>query len=64
MKKQLILGMALSAMILNSCGPKVPQLGQATIDEVINAMSFFFQSHGIDDFLNWDRPRLMKSSMP
>lgn len=39
MKKQLILGMALSAMILNSCGPKVPQLGQATIDEVINAMT-------------------------
>ena len=32
MKKQLILGMALSAMILNSCGPKVPQLGQAISD--------------------------------
>ena len=45
MKKQLILGMALSAMILNSCGPKVPQLGQATIDEVINAMTLEEKAH-------------------
>lgn len=45
MKKQLILGMALSAMILNSCGPKVPQLGQATIDEVINAMTLGEKAH-------------------
>lgn len=45
MKKQLILGMALSAMILNSCGPKVPQLGQATINEVINAMTLEEKAH-------------------
>lgn len=45
MKKQLILGMALSAMILNSCGPKVPQLGKAPINEVINAMTLEEKAH-------------------
>lgn len=38
MKKQLLL-MACAATVLSACGPKVPQLGKSSLDDVIAAMT-------------------------
>lgn len=58
MKKQLFL-MAFAATAFMACGPNVPQLGKASLDEVIAAMTLEEKAHlavgaGMDGFKNGD----------
>ncbi|WP_300701416.1 glycoside hydrolase family 3 C-terminal domain-containing protein [Bacteroides sp.] len=58
MKKQLF-SMALTAVTLLACGPNVPQLGKASLDDVIGAMTLEEKAHlvvgtGMEGFGNGD----------